>query len=79
MHVSSHVLYNYFYMPNMQAVADHHFPGAPPVQDMLRSNLGLTLVNNHFTLAYPSPMSPNVVEIGGIHIPDKPNALPKVF
>lgn len=77
LHVVSSVSYYYFYMPNMQAVVDLHFPDAPPLQDMLTSTLGLTLINNHFTLGYPAPMSPNVVEIGGIHIPDKPNALPK--
>lgn len=40
-------------------------------------NDSLLLVAIHFTLNYPRPLVPNMIEIGGIHI-GKPNALSKV-
>lgn len=36
--------------------------------DDLRSNVALVLLNNHFTMNYPRPYAPNMIEIGGIHI-----------
>lgn len=77
MYVLSDIMYNQYHIPLQQSLIEEHFPGAPPLQDMLRSQLLLTLVNNHFTLAYPTPMSPNVLEVGGMHITDKPKPLPK--
>ncbi|KAK6621421.1 hypothetical protein RUM44_001228 [Polyplax serrata] len=47
----------------------------PPLKDML-TKTSLMLVNNHYSLAFPRPYLPNMVEIGGFHIkPPKP--LPK--
>lgn len=34
----------------------------------LRSNVALVLLNNHFTMNYPRPFAPNMIEVGGIHI-----------
>ncbi|KAK3927003.1 UDP-glycosyltransferase UGT5 [Frankliniella fusca] len=76
-HVASDMSYTFINLPKQQEIVDRYWPGAPPVDDMLRSNLALTVINNHFTLVYPMPMAPNVVEIGGIHIPQKRNPLPK--
>ncbi|KAJ1529219.1 hypothetical protein ONE63_006023 [Megalurothrips usitatus] len=77
MHAASDLVYNYYYMPQQEAVLQEFWPGAPALQGLLRTKIGLTLVNNHFTLSYPMPMSPSVVEIGGLHIPEKPKPLPK--
>ncbi|KAK3927004.1 UDP-glycosyltransferase UGT5 [Frankliniella fusca] len=76
-HVVTDLSYTFINLPKQQEIVDRYWPGAPPVDDMLRSNLALTVINNHFTLVYPMPMAPNVVEIGGIHIPQKRNPLPK--
>lgn len=78
MYVMSHLTYHYYYMPMQQELLSKHWPDAAPIYDLLRSKVDLTLVNNHFTLAYPAPMSPNVVEIGGIQISEKAKPLPKV-
>lgn len=78
MHVFLMAVYNFGQIPMQQEVVRQYFPDAPPLQDLLRSRLALTLVNNHFTLAYPMPMSPNVIEVGGIHIAENPEPLPQV-
>ncbi|KAL3266347.1 hypothetical protein HHI36_010525 [Cryptolaemus montrouzieri] len=35
------------------------------------SNTSLLLANSHFSLTYPRPLVPGVIEVGGIHIEDK--------
>lgn len=50
--------------------------GIPPVNDLLK-NTSLIFVNQHYSLSGAKPLSPAVIDIGGIHIKDaKP--LPKV-
>ncbi|XP_076297233.1 UDP-glucosyltransferase 2-like [Lasioglossum baleicum] len=51
-------------------------PGIPDLTEKSR-NAALMLVNTHFSLHGPQPYPPNVVEIGGMHIPQKINPLPK--
>ena len=78
MYVCDGLMQRWMHMPMQQAVVNEHFPDAPPLHELLRSRLILTLVNNHFTLTYPMPMSPNVIEIGGLHVTTSDRALPKV-
>ena len=40
----------------------------PSIEDIIK-NTSLVLVNHHFSLAYPRPYLPNMVEIGGYHVP----------
>nr|WHM27969.1 UDP-glycosyltransferase family 469 member A1 [Frankliniella occidentalis] len=77
LHVGTHLSYFYYNLPLQEEIAKQYFPDVPHVEELLRANLALTLINNHFTLVYPTPMAPNVIEIGGIHIPQKRNPLPK--
>jgi hypothetical protein len=49
---------------------------APPLTELLRKT-SLLLVNNHFTLNYPKPLMPNIIEVGGMHI-EQPKKLPEV-
>lgn len=48
----------------------------PPLKNII-SNTSLVLINHHFSLAFPRPYLPNMVEIGGFHV-DKPKPLPAV-
>ncbi|XP_034234754.1 UDP-glucuronosyltransferase-like [Thrips palmi] len=70
-------LYLMYQLPLQQEVVTEFFPDAPPLTDLLYDKLALTLINNHFSLSSPVPMVPGVVEIGGMHIPDKARPLPK--
>lgn len=61
-----------------QRVAERHFgPGVPALRQLAR-NASLLLVNTHFSLNLAMPAVPAVVEVGGLHIPDDVQPLPKV-
>jgi len=47
-----------------------------PLSEISR-NFALVLVNQHFTLAPPRPLAPNVIEVGGMHINQELKSLPK--
>ncbi|XP_047118860.1 UDP-glucosyltransferase 2-like [Schistocerca piceifrons] len=49
--------------------------GIPRTADLV-TNTNLMLVNSHFSINHPRPFVPNVVEVGGMHIPSKPKKLP---
>lgn len=49
-----------------------------PFLDDIIKNTSLILVNHHFSLAFPRPLLPNVIEIGGHHI-RSPKPLPAVI
>ncbi|KAE8742922.1 UDP-glycosyltransferase-01 [Frankliniella occidentalis] len=71
------LVYKFLQFPQQQALVSELFPSAPPLTDLLRNQLALVLVNNHHSLSFPVPMSPGVVEVGGMHITKKPKPLPK--
>ncbi|XP_049810001.1 UDP-glucosyltransferase 2-like isoform X3 [Schistocerca nitens] len=49
----------------------------PPTLRKMDYNFSLMLVNNHFSLSYPVPNTPNIVELTGIHIQKERKTLPK--
>lgn len=49
-----------------------------PTFDEVKKNVSLVLTNTHFSEGTLRPSLPALVEIGGIHIREKPNPLPKV-
>ncbi len=55
----------------------HFGAEVPDVQEVLRRT-SLVFVNSHFTFDIPRPFPPNVIEIGGIHLPPV-QPLPKVI
>lgn len=57
-------------------IAKHYGADAPDLNE-IAGNASLILVNTHFSLHGPHPFPPNVVEIGGINIPQKNNPLPQ--
>lgn len=59
---------------------DEHFPASknyPSYENVLR-NVSLLMVNSHFSMGKPRPYLPNVIEISGIQVKDKPDPLPQV-
>uniref|UniRef100_A0A182J7J1 UDP-glucuronosyltransferase n=1 Tax=Anopheles atroparvus TaxID=41427 RepID=A0A182J7J1_ANOAO len=54
------------------------FPNANrSLAEMRRHGVSLVLVNSHFSLSFPRPYLPNLIEVGGFHINRKVNPLPK--
>ncbi|KDR11535.1 UDP-glucuronosyltransferase 1-8 [Zootermopsis nevadensis] len=47
----------------------------PPVWE-LEYRTSLVLLNSHFSLSYPKPLSPNYVQVGGMHV-KPPKKLPQ--
>ncbi|KAK3919396.1 UDP-glycosyltransferase UGT5 [Frankliniella fusca] len=71
------LLYRFLQLPLQQQLVEEFFPDAPPLSELLRHRLALVLVNNHYSLNFPVPLAPGVVEVGGMHITKKPKPLPK--
>lgn len=59
---------------------DEHFATIEhfPTFDEVKKNVSLVLTNTHFSEGTLRPALPNLIEIGGIHIKEIPNQLPKV-
>lgn len=59
---------------------DEYFPAAKnyPSFDDVKKNVSLILINTHFSEGRIRPLLPNLIEVSGIHLKEKPNALPKV-
>lgn len=54
------------------------FPEAKKTfQEVIKSDVSLVLQNTHFSLNYPRPLMPNVIEVGGIQIERTPKPLPQ--
>jgi glucuronosyltransferase len=70
----------FYYLPQQDAIARKYFNYTDdlPSISQLETSTSLVLLNHHFSLSYPKPLMPNMVQVGGMHIkPAKP--LPKVI
>ncbi|KDR11536.1 UDP-glucuronosyltransferase 2C1-like isoform X2 [Zootermopsis nevadensis] len=73
-HVGRHLIH----VPKQNAVMQKYFNYTdkfPPVWE-LEYRTSLVLVNSHFSLSYPKPLSPNYVQVGGMHV-KPPKKLPQ--
>lgn len=69
--------YEYWFRSDDQVIANEVFgPDLPKLKKIAQQSSAL-LINTHSSLHGSRPQLPNVVEIGGIHIPPKINPLPK--
>ena len=64
------------YDPLQKQIYDASFSDPKPCLNTLKKDVSLILVNSHFTLNYPRPYVPNMIEVGGMHINRVPNPLP---
>jgi len=71
------VMYEYWVRPIDQVIANEVFgPDLPKLKEIAQQSQAL-LVNTHSSIHGSRPHLPNVVEIGGLHIPSRINPLPK--
>ncbi|KAJ9601562.1 hypothetical protein L9F63_000305 [Diploptera punctata] len=69
---------NYVYLPRQDAVMKKHFgflENLPSLSE-LECNTSLLLINHHFSISYPRPLMPNMVQVGGLHVKN-PKKLPQ--
>lgn len=67
----------YSFYPRQEALFNAAFPNTTSFQDVLRNDVRLVLLNNHFSLNLPHPLLPNAIEVGGLHINRGRTTLPE--
>jgi hypothetical protein len=56
-------------IPQHDAILRKYFNSSNiPSISVLEKSTALLLINQHFSIGYPRPLTPNTVEVGGIHI-----------
>jgi glucuronosyltransferase len=60
----------FYYLPKQQALLEKYFSDYAPLPSIseLDSSTSLLLLNHHFSISYPRPLVPNMVEVGGMHV-----------
>lgn len=66
-----------FYWPVQDQIYQDSFPDPKPSLSEAMKNVNMVLLNSHFSLSYPRPYVPNMIEVGGMHINRVPNPLPR--
>ncbi|XP_049840460.1 UDP-glucosyltransferase 2-like [Schistocerca gregaria] len=68
-----------YYKPRLEAVSRQYLNSTalPSVSDT-EKNTSVLLSNTHVSMSFPRPLSPNLIEIGGVHI-KPPQKLPQYF
>ncbi|CAH1156089.1 unnamed protein product [Phaedon cochleariae] len=70
-----HILNKYFIIyPKQNEMVKQYFPECPDVETLSR-NVSLFLLNSHQSFSQPVPLVPNMIDIGGFHVP-RPRKLP---
>lgn len=70
-------VYSYWYQVVDQAIVNEIFDSDLPKLSEIAQQSKALLVNTHSSLHGIRPQLPNVVEVGGLHIPSRINPLPK--
>lgn len=64
-------LFSYYqeHIPRQQELLNRHlkFLDSPPLKEMIE-NISMVFLNSHPVTSYPQPLTPNIVQLGGIHI-----------
>jgi len=78
-HIISISLYLYSYIPKQEAIARKYFKEDLPNFMDVSKNISIILVNTLVGLDDPRPLLPSVIPIGGMHVDEQPDPLPKVL
>ncbi|EDW96877.1 UDP-glucosyltransferase 2 [Drosophila yakuba] len=69
---------NLINLPRHEALYRKYFPNNKKDFYRMRKDTSLVLLNNHVSISNPRPYSPNMIEVGGMHVNRKaPKPLPK--
>lgn len=66
------------HIPSQQNLYNQYFPKASRTMDQVLDSFSLMLLGQHFSLSYPRPYLPNMIEVGGLHLKQQrdPKPLP---
>lgn len=74
--ITNDFIHRFIHLPTQDKLLKKYFgEDFPSVQEIMK-NTSLVLINHHNVMAYPRPLMPNMIEIGGYHVP-KPKKLPE--
>ncbi|XP_021942239.1 UDP-glucuronosyltransferase 2C1-like isoform X3 [Zootermopsis nevadensis] len=76
-YVWNSVLWHALLMPMNEVAMRYHFGRGPPSVWEAEKNVSLVMVNSHWSQSYPLPLLPAVIQLGNIHIQEKPKQLPQ--
>lgn len=76
LYLSESAFMYWYYMGQQEEVYENIFQDPKPSLDELQRNVSLVLLNNHFSLHFPRPYVPNMIEVGGLQINRTPSKLP---
>lgn len=63
------ILLKIFHLPNQEELFNEIFPKSNRTFNDVRKNaVALTLVNSHFSISFPKPFLPNMIEVAGMQI-----------
>ncbi|KAF4519362.1 UDP-glycosyltransferase-06, partial [Ephemera danica] len=65
-----------FFLPQQEKIRQQIFGDNTSTVWEQRDTASLVLLNNHFSLNYPRPLLPSVIEVGGFHVKRKNDPLP---
>lgn len=71
------IAYYYYCDLPTHRIVQEFFGEEPPSPEEVNRYTSLVFINSHFSLSHSRPFTPNVIEVGGIHIKEKQN-LPQV-
>lgn len=77
--IFEHFYMDYIYLPKQEAIYNQAFPDPKPSLDTLRKNVSLVLLNTHFSLSFPRPYVPNMIEVGGMQVNRQRKPLPEAI
>jgi glucuronosyltransferase len=52
----------------MDKIAKKYFGNSTSLPSEIERNISLVMVNTHFSVDYPRPLVPAMIEVGGMHI-----------
>jgi len=60
----------YYYLPGQDAIMRKHFNDYDDLPSVaaIEYTTSLVLLNHHFSISYPRPLMPNMVQVGGMHV-----------
>ncbi|KAH8369060.1 hypothetical protein KR009_005594 [Drosophila setifemur] len=56
------------HLPTQRALLRKYFPEAKQSLEEIMDSFSLVLLGQHFSLSYPRPYLPNMIEVGGLHL-----------
>lgn len=56
------------HLPSQERLYKQYFPKASQTLEQVLDSFSLMLLGQHFTLSYPRPYLPNMIEVGGLHL-----------